>query len=49
MARADRLEDMSQAPPKPQAQSPAQAKPKKKLRMRSELYEISGSTTKLRN
>jgi len=55
MAGADRLEDMSQAPPKPQApakpqaQSPAQTKPKKKLRMRSELYEISGSTTKLRN
>src|SRR5713226_9788111 len=66
MARAGRLEDMSQAPAKPPAQAPAkppaqapakppaqapaQAKPKqKKLRMRSELYEISGSTTKLRN
>ncbi|TMI60090.1 30S ribosomal protein S27ae [Candidatus Bathyarchaeota archaeon] len=45
---------MSQTPAKPPAQpkapAPSPAKPKaKKLRMRSELYEISGSTTKLKN
>ncbi|HEV2118773.1 MAG TPA: 30S ribosomal protein S27ae [Candidatus Bathyarchaeia archaeon] len=42
---------MSQAPAQPKSQGPAPAaKPKqKKLRMRSELYEISGSTTKLKN
>ncbi|TMI22922.1 30S ribosomal protein S27ae [Candidatus Bathyarchaeota archaeon] len=38
------------APEKGKSQAPAPAKPKqKKRRMRSELYEISGSATKLRN